>query len=344
MSALILSLPPRFNIYNESIDVVTDRNNLRKLMRFITATNGHPFRILAQHVGCTLLLQRCDEDGTAHTSENFHGYGHNFEREYTRWPRGCEDSASHHRVITYHLGGLRMLVRYEADAALANTDTFADADVEVVGATHISTEIASTTAPVATGGGVNLTAVLAALEAAREEANERSESGIHVRRGVGALMPHSSIIELKSKQLSSRRDPRLQDTLSQLWFSDTRMLAAGYHHHGLFGAVDVLDASGPLDEWEHTNRLRMSSLVKLLRQIIKAVKPERVGETGRCCELLCLKNSRTISVQELPVEGAADGRSRDLLPPTLMAKVAGGGPWAERPPLRGFSSGATNAE
>lgn len=129
-----------FKLADESIDVVTDRNNLRKLMRFISATgpNRDPrpnhygeFRIdvrLAPN-GRTLVLTRHDENAID-TSTRFKGYGHSFERAATIEPAPLVaanstrthisrlQSTGYHRIIRYDLLGLRFLVRFEVDAMI----------------------------------------------------------------------------------------------------------------------------------------------------------------------------------------------------------------------------------
>lgn len=44
------------------------------------------------------------------------GYGHEFEKAFTVLDNDLADSASHHRIIQYNLGGMNCIVRFEADA------------------------------------------------------------------------------------------------------------------------------------------------------------------------------------------------------------------------------------
>jgi hypothetical protein len=83
-----------------SIDFVTDRSNLRKLMRWIDGYAGRAFRIDAQLAGSgTILLNRWEtrtrEQGLP-TS-----YGFNFEEASTTAAVGCEGTTSHHRIVKY---------------------------------------------------------------------------------------------------------------------------------------------------------------------------------------------------------------------------------------------------
>ncbi|KAF2182273.1 hypothetical protein K469DRAFT_790384 [Zopfia rhizophila CBS 207.26] len=43
------------------------------------------------------------------------GYGHNFEKAFTKDMEGLEESG-HHRVIRYYMGDFNCVVRFEVDA------------------------------------------------------------------------------------------------------------------------------------------------------------------------------------------------------------------------------------
>lgn len=139
-----------FNLADESIDVVTDRNNLRKLMRFITFNgpnrdprpgSNRPFRIDVQLApnGRTLVLTRRDEK-TIDDSTRFKGYGHNFEKNttehiapflatnHTRTLISRLESTGYHRITCFNLSGLRLLVRYEVDAMISAPPVNTSAD------------------------------------------------------------------------------------------------------------------------------------------------------------------------------------------------------------------------
>lgn len=83
-----------------SFDFITDRNNLRKLLRWIGGTASKDFRIDLQLAGSrTILMNRWER----RHQEQMPGwtYGFNFERASSQFPRGCEDSTGHHRIIQY---------------------------------------------------------------------------------------------------------------------------------------------------------------------------------------------------------------------------------------------------
>lgn len=87
-----------------SADFVTDRNNLRKLLRWINSPDSEgsvkPFRIDTQLAGTrTVLFNRWEK----RHKEQMSGYtfGFNFEKVMTQPAVDCEGSSSHHRIVTY---------------------------------------------------------------------------------------------------------------------------------------------------------------------------------------------------------------------------------------------------
>ncbi len=89
-----------------SIDFITDRNNLRKLLTWVEGKDKggwiDDFRIDLQLCGIgTVLMQRW-EPRAVYASENS-GFGDSFERESTSPGPGCEEGiiAGHNRIISY---------------------------------------------------------------------------------------------------------------------------------------------------------------------------------------------------------------------------------------------------
>lgn len=84
-----------------SVDFVTDRNNLRKLLRWITSTGGQKkeFRIDMQLAGKrTVLFTRWEQLDTRYAQG---GYGYSFEEASTAPEQGCERGTCHDRIIKY---------------------------------------------------------------------------------------------------------------------------------------------------------------------------------------------------------------------------------------------------
>ncbi len=106
----------------EDVDVVTDRNNLKKLFNFASGRARDSFRIDLEMVQNTLFMTRRDRNTRSFIHMSKHpGFGHNFERAFTTSEPGLEDSTGHHRVLRYALGHLNCVVRFEVDACCKET-------------------------------------------------------------------------------------------------------------------------------------------------------------------------------------------------------------------------------
>ena len=87
-----------------SVDFVTDRNGLRKLLRWIFAEPGDPpkdFRIDMQLAGSKTVLMNRWEQFTKEEPGVRRSYGFNFEEVMTIPSPGCERGTGYHRIITY---------------------------------------------------------------------------------------------------------------------------------------------------------------------------------------------------------------------------------------------------
>lgn len=107
-SAVLLPLIMAVDIKAESdkeafdwaaVDIITDRNGLRKLLRWIGGTQIN-FRIDLQLAGSHTILFNRWENRTQEQMPGF-TYGFNFEKASTRPALGCEISTGHHRIIHY---------------------------------------------------------------------------------------------------------------------------------------------------------------------------------------------------------------------------------------------------
>ncbi len=84
------------------VDVVVNRNSLRKLLNFAAGRVPDSFRIDLHMLGNTLFICRKEQKNHEILSpDQFVGYGHSFENAFTLPEIGLEDSLSHHRVIRY---------------------------------------------------------------------------------------------------------------------------------------------------------------------------------------------------------------------------------------------------
>lgn len=107
---------PSFDI--RPIDVVTDRNNIRKLLSFIDPSSARSqledFTINIEITKNTALFCREEEKTMEYIGPHeFRGFGHEFEKAYT--VTKIRGSTGHHRVISYRFSDLNFVVRYETD-------------------------------------------------------------------------------------------------------------------------------------------------------------------------------------------------------------------------------------
>lgn len=86
-----------------SVDFVTDRNGLRKLLRWATGPEeARDFRIDTQLAGDkTVILSRWEKLTREQGGRSYTSYGFNFEKVATVPASGCGASTGHHRIITY---------------------------------------------------------------------------------------------------------------------------------------------------------------------------------------------------------------------------------------------------
>jgi hypothetical protein len=83
-----------------AVDVVSDRNNIRKLLRWVEGSGkAKEFRIDTQLAGeRTVLLSRWEERVAVGPEGS---YGFSFEDSQTFALPGCEEATSYHRIISY---------------------------------------------------------------------------------------------------------------------------------------------------------------------------------------------------------------------------------------------------
>ncbi|KAK1835687.1 hypothetical protein QBC39DRAFT_274801 [Podospora conica] len=241
-----LAQDPAFSL--AGVDLVTDRGNIRKLLRFVQGSSAQDFRILVEVVGdggggCTALLTRVEEKNTD-VIQGFKGFGRSFEKAWTAQRAGA---AGYHRVVGYRFGGLGVVVRFETDGYVAGDDDVA-ALVEGMGGVAISSD------------------------------GEKMASGLTVVHSKGrGDVPWESTLEIKTRAASKVLD--MGDVMPQLWVSQTPRLAVGYYTKGgVFGNVKVKDMTDEIVFWEAASQGDLGKLADLLGRIISAV---RTSEAGR---------------------------------------------------------------
>ena len=240
----VFALKPEFDI--GKIDLVTDRNNIRKLLRFINETSKDSFQIQVEIInGKTAMFTRM-QGKTTEVIVGFRGYGHNFEKAYTKSATG---STGHHRIVSYDFGGLKCVVRHETDGYMA--------------------EMAPATIKKPAETSVSLSNLLETLKLSESVEDPKPTSHITVK-SEGEEVDISSILEIKTRAAGKTLD--MTEVTPQLWISQTPHLVVGYHQGGVFRDVQVRDMTEAINNWEKRNRQTLRRLGGLLKRIIAVVK------------------------------------------------------------------------
>jgi hypothetical protein len=229
-------------------DLVTDRNCLRKLLGFVSKQDlDKSFRIDIQLQGDVMFLGRWEVDQRrVILGHQNYGFGHGFEKATTTFDHDLRDSSGHHRVVRYNLGGVRCLVRYEADGCLEQEVGEAKAVADVV---KVDDEAD----------------LLDALQSMSISAKD-SPGSVRVLHK-GRVVPSTDIVEIKTRVGHRRLQDRDLDevVIPQLWFAQTRNLFVGYHVSGTFGEVHTIKPD--LEEWEKRHQPDLKKLVTLLQKL-----------------------------------------------------------------------------
>ena len=236
----------------KGIQLVTDRNNLRKLTWFVSRIPIENFRIDIEMVGNTLLFTRW-ESIPYEVITGFRGFGHEFEKNFTTYSGEMKASTGHHRVVQYMLGTLQLLVRFEVDGYVER-GTISKSSVDVDQLSH-----------------------------SLKSMQLRSESNDTVKAILGGhTVPQDSLIELKTRV--KHRPIQTSDVIYQLWFGGVQQLFASYHVRGVFSKVEQsnFEKNGEFERFERDKKLEISKLVSVIERIKKAM----MGVSGKRAILL----------------------------------------------------------
>jgi hypothetical protein len=240
----------------DNIDTLVNRNSLRKLFDFCAGRSQDSFRIDLHTIHKTLIMERCERSAREiiHGSANS-GYGHNFERAFTKQAVGLENSTSHHRVLRYDLGGLNLAVRFEVDASYRDYESDLSQEgnggdvLDQIGEEQLAIRL----------GSLNLS-----LDC-REDARLGTRSVLATPGGHGSAQ--STVAELKTSKKST------MSFMPQLWFGRTPYLIRGVHNRGVFEKLVISRVSDDFQSWEtdvkHQMALRkMAGLISCIRDLL----------------------------------------------------------------------------
>ena len=248
---------PNFH-FSSRADVLVRRNTLRKLLLFCQGGRGggggggggkkqESYRINLFCVGNTLILERCEgSDAMMLHGSPDSGYGHSFERAFTRPHPGCEDTLGHHRVLLYDVGGVRCAVNFEVDAC------FGAEGVDEVSSTAEETSKDTLDSPA--------------------EDDDPDPSVVKViHRGSGT--PQPAVAELKITR------KKLWWLLPQMWFGRNRYFIRGVcpSKPGRVENIEATELAREFTSWEETPAIqkslrKLATLLSRLRGLVRATE------------------------------------------------------------------------
>ncbi|TID18521.1 putative geranylgeranyl pyrophosphate synthetase protein [Venturia nashicola] len=345
----LFTLKPDYDV--SAIDLVSDRNNIRKLLKFVSRGSFRDtFEIKVEIVGDKTLLFTRVEPRTEIFSNGKEGFGHNFEDAVTTSVIG----KGHHRIASYHLGGLKIINRSECDGYLKDETGPQDCAIiaEITAESHATAsqpggnplpvarqttpEISnllndlSISTPLSTNGNS-----LAGSKWAQPSllATNSSRYVPPAQRGVliklqGTSIPTSQVLEIKTR--ASSKGLKYSDIVPQMWVSQTPRLVAGYFDaDGWFKRIECNDMTSKIQEWEKNNEnsiQQLVALIKWIRENVQNVEGKRGTvrfDGGNVIKIMGLEPEATALEPHLPGMRMALNRTAmrgRALPDDLYAK------------------------
>ncbi|KAJ5542152.1 hypothetical protein N7535_004575 [Penicillium sp. DV-2018c] len=243
---------PSYNIHG--VDLITDRNNIRMLLSFVNPTlsgySQEPFTIHVEVTSGTVIFCRAETETYRFIGpRDFRGHGHEFEKAFTR--AQVSGSTGHHRVISYNLGDLKLIVRYETDGYVEEVSKLQSQSEDSANEDSLSK--------------------MEDLSPSQSENHHHlpTESKLVIQKE-GKQVPIKSTLEIKTRVAHKRIS--IQEVLPQLWASQTPNLVRAYHRGGIFEPPEVQDVTRDIAEWEKSHAKDLWSLVVLVKEIIKVVR------------------------------------------------------------------------
>jgi hypothetical protein len=181
-------------------------------LRFVQGSSSDNFEIQVEIAGNKTAVFTCVEMKTKDIIQDFRGFGHNFEKAYTK---GIPESTGHHRIVHYLFGGMKCLIRHETDGYI--------------------------------GSKVNLGSVLKAADVVDGVSDllgavSISKAGKPVSRQLVTVVktktrPVDLALTLEIKTRAASRMLDMADVTPQLWILQTPILVIGYHQYCIFNNV-----------------------------------------------------------------------------------------------------------
>lgn len=238
--------------FNE-IDIVTTRNSLRKFLDFCAGRRQDNFRVNLSIIENTLFIEQYNVINMAQGT----GWGHSFEKVFTKYPPGLERSTTHDRFLQYPIGDMNCLVGFEVDACYEDNNGEAGrVQTEVEGLQrelkHLSLDTSS-------------------LSAAPSNAVGECwmpPPSPHLPPGT-KTMPQPTAAEMKTCKLGKSG---ITAYLSQLWFGRTTWLIVAAHKEGTITNTKITDVTTRLMQWEIERQQDLRKLAAFLAEVREAIQ------------------------------------------------------------------------
>jgi hypothetical protein len=247
---------PSFGL--QSIDVVTDRNSIRKLLSFVSPSSNRKaenFTINIEIIKNTAVFVRAETAAYEIIGPYEHwGYGHEFEKAYTT--SQIDDATGHYRIISYRFGGLKVIVRHETDAYVDVDGIPESSNGNRAVADHLPSMIESPSPLLNFEDSYRYKTPVGAKLSIKEE---------------GHVVPLESTLEIKTRS-AYKMDLEFDEVAPQLWISQTPKLVKAYHMSGKFEEPEVRDVVLAIKQWEDCKQSDLKKLAALIKKIIHEVK------------------------------------------------------------------------
>ncbi|KAH9960101.1 hypothetical protein BC827DRAFT_1297101 [Russula dissimulans] len=273
-----------------TVDVISDRNGLRKLLRWLNPSAGREvrdFRIDVELVGPkTIILIR--RESTEYQPLNVRSFGFSFEEAMTLAAPGCPASG-HHRAITYRrlnvltflgppqdMHGVKMIIRFEVDACSstgASAGTATKSKTPDAKRPEKKTPGQTVDDLANTLGGMNLSTSASASASANTPKSASPEPLLNIVHA-GTQVPQDALLELTSRSVYFLEHLDWNELYPQLALSQTPTLHLGVHERGQFTElrewrVDGAGASTApeLAEQRQRTAMQLARLARVLEEV-----------------------------------------------------------------------------
>lgn len=290
----ILHTNPSFN--TRSVDILACSLTFEHLLRYFMHADpdhsdgsAHPFRILVQAIGNTaFFLPRETEPRDLVPDQKLKGYGARFAEWCTAWGEGVTGSMSHQRVLDYEVGGLRCVVRFEADGYFGDEEMLGTGGFE---GQKAADERLTTLSGYGAGDGERLFIV-----------------------DGGADVPQEALFDIETHSAFEAGQSLGSDyqRMARLWVRQVSSCLVGFHHGGCFNRVQVQDVREEILDWQTARADKIGELTEFLKEVAAAARKksgqilELSYSPGRGLQLEAVTNASPLLPEKLATRWAED--------------------------------------